>query len=89
MSGKEFLFTRTFAFGTRRHRHEATKALGGIVANHVTKYVDYLVVGTYVTDSWAHESFRRKIEKAILYRDSGTGLVFITEEHWINEGRLT
>jgi NAD-dependent DNA ligase len=86
---KQFLFTGTFAFGTRKQCHEATEARGGIIAKKVTKSIDYLVIGTYVTDSWIHESFGRKIEKAMQYRDTGTGLVIITEEHWINEGRLT
>jgi hypothetical protein len=51
----------------------------------VTKNLDYLVLGTYVTDSWIHENFGRKIEKAMGYRDSGLDLVIVTEEHWANE----
>lgn len=83
-----FLFTGTCAFGTRKQCHEATEALGGQCAKGVTKSLDFLVLGTYVTDSWAHENFGRKIEKAIEYRDNGVPLAIITEEHWINEGNL-
>jgi NAD-dependent DNA ligase len=85
---KVFLFTGTCAYGTRRQCHEATEALGGLIADGVTKKLDYLVLGTYVTDSWAHESYGRKIEKAMEYRDNGLPLVIITEEHWANSGNL-
>jgi NAD-dependent DNA ligase len=83
--GASFLFTGTCAFGTRKDCQAAIDELGGVNANSVTKTLNYLVLGTYVTDSWAHETFGRKIEKAIEYRDSGMPLIIITEEHWANE----
>lgn len=82
---KTFLFTGTCAFGTRKQCQEAIKSLGGVNAKGVTKKLDYLILGTYVTDSWAHESYGRKIEKAMEYRDSGLPISIITEEHWANE----
>lgn len=83
-----FLFTGTCAFGARKQCQNATETLGGINASGVTKSLNYLVIGSYVTDSWAHESFGRKIEKAMRYRDEGVPLVIVTEEHWVNEGNL-
>ena len=83
-AGKTFLFTGTCAYGTRKQCQAAIDSLGGINANRVTRDLGYLILGTYVTDSWAHESFGRKIEKAIEYRDSGSPLAIITEEHWLN-----
>jgi len=83
--GTSFLFTGTCAFGTRKDCQAAIDELGAINAKGVTKTLNYLVLGTYVTDSWAHETFGRKIEKAIEYRDSGMPLIIITEEHWANE----
>ncbi|MFY9142283.1 BRCT domain-containing protein [Sulfuricurvum sp.] len=83
-----FLFTGTCAFGTRKQCQDVIESLGGINANGVTKTLNYLILGTYVTDSWAHENFGRKIEKAIEYRDNGIPLVIITEEHWANEAQL-
>lgn len=85
---KSFLFTGTCAYGTRKECQLATDNLGGINAKSVTKNLDYLVLGTYVTDSWAHETFGRKIEKAMEYRNSGLPLIIITEEHWANEGGI-
>ncbi len=69
-------------------RQASIETLGGKNAGSVTKSLNYLVIGTYVTDSWAHETFGRKIEKAMEYRDSGVSLVIVTEEHWIGEAGL-
>ena len=80
-----FLFTGMCVFGTRKKCQEAIDSIGAINAKRVTKSLDYLVLGTYVTDSWAHENFGRKIEKAMEYRDNGIPLAIITEEHWADE----
>jgi NAD-dependent DNA ligase len=87
-SGQSFLFTGTCVFGTRKECQAATEKLGGSCASGVTKSLNYLVLGTYVTDSWAHETFGRKIEKAMAYRNDGVPLSIITEEHWANSGGL-
>ncbi|MFP4610647.1 MAG: BRCT domain-containing protein [Thiohalophilus sp.] len=86
--GNYFLFTGTCAFGTRKQCQEAVKSLGGLNAKGVTKSLNFLILGTYVTDSWAHETFGRKIEKAIDYRDKGVPLAIVTEAHWAKSGRL-
>jgi len=85
---RSFLFTGTCVFGTRKECHDATESLGGKCIKNVTQSLNYLVLGTYVTDSWAHENFGRKIEKVIEYKDSGLPIAIITEEHWLNEGNL-
>lgn len=86
---RSFLFTGTCAYGTRKQCHDATRALGGACTTGVTKSLDYLVVGTYVTDSWVQESHGRKIEKAVEYRNRGVALAIATEEHWADEGNLS
>ena len=83
-----FLFTGTCAYGTRRACQAAIESLGALNAKGVTKSLNYLVLGTYVTDSWAHEAFGRKIEKAMQYRDNGLPIAIVTEEHWANEAGL-
>lgn len=85
---KSFLFTGTCAFGTRSQCQKVITSLDGINSSSVTKKLNYLVLGTYVTESWAHESFGRKIEKAMEYRDSGIPLAIITEAHWIEAAGL-
>ncbi len=86
--GSTFLFTGTCAFGTRKQCQDIIESRGGINAGSVTKSLNYLVLGTYVTDSWAHENFGRKIEKAIEYRDSGSPIYIVTEAHWLNNAGL-
>ena len=86
--GSSFLFTGTCAFGTRKQCQQAIESLGGMNAKGVTKTLNYLVLGTYVTDSWIHESYGRKIEKAMEYRSGGMPLLIVSEEHWVNEAGL-
>lgn len=83
-----FAFTGTFVFGTRKECHSVTEKLGGINASGITRAIHYLVIGSYVTDSWVHETFGRKIEKAMTYRQEGCPLAIITEEHWAKAGKL-
>lgn len=84
--GHTFLFTGTCAYGTRKECQLATEKIGGLLAKSVTKSLNYLVLGTYVSESWIHENFGRKIEKAMGYRDGGLPLAIITEEHWASSG---
>jgi len=83
-----FLFTGTFAFGTRQLCHGATESIGGICDKRVTKKLQYLVVGTYVTDSWKHESFGNKIKKAVEYRGEGESISIVSESHWFDSGKF-
>lgn len=87
--GNLFLFTGTCVYGTRKQCQTAIENLGGVNATGVNKKLNYLVLGTYVTDSWVHENYGRKIEKAMQYRDEGVPIKIVTEEHWINEGGLS
>ena len=80
--GQAFLFTGTFAYGKRDLCHQAVKELGGECLKGVTKSLDFLVIGSYVTDSWKHTTYGRKIEKAVDYRSRGCPLNIISEAHW-------
>jgi hypothetical protein len=48
----------------------------------VTQKTNYVVVGTYVTDSWKHSSFGNKILTAVDYRNRGLPISIISEKHW-------
>ena len=78
-----FCFTGTFLFGTRPVCHRATEKAGGIPAPRITKKLDYLVIGTMTTRSWANTSFGRKIEKAVELQKSGVPLSIIGEQCWV------
>lgn len=88
LNGKSFLYTGTFAYGPRRLCKEATETQNGVNAKSLTKSLDYLVIGTYVTDSWKHESFGNKIKKAVEYRDKGANISIISEERWADMGNF-
>ena len=64
--------------------HEATIQAGGTVERNITMQTNFVVLGTYVTPAWVHQSFGRKIEKAMEYRDrKGTVLRIVHEEDWM------
>ena len=84
---RSFLFTGTFIFGNRRACETAVREKGGVIEKTVTRRLDYLVIGSYVTDSWKHQSFGNKIEKAMECRDSNNpSLAIISEDHWTADG---
>ena len=87
-NGTMFVFTGTFALGLRKDCHAIIESKGAKTTKNITKNVDYLVLGSYVTESWAHETYGRKIEKAIGYKQSGCPISIISEEHWISEAGL-
>jgi NAD-dependent DNA ligase len=83
-SGMRYCFTGTFAYGTRKECEAAVQDLGAVVAP-LSQSVNYLVVGIYATDSWAHSSFGRKIEQAAEWRSTGLPISIISEEHWTRQ----
>ena len=84
--GRLFCFTGTFAFGSRRDCEAAVLERGGRVGA-LTLKTDFLVIGAYATDSWAHSSFGRKIERAMQIRDDRGSVRIVSEQHWIDQMR--
>ena len=83
IAGNIFVFTGTSVFGTRRMMQDATIRAGGTIERNITMRTNFVVLGTYVTPAWVHQSFGRKIEKAMEYRDrKGTGVQIVHEEDW-------
>ena len=84
IAGNIFVFTGIGVFGTRKMMHDATIRAGGTTERNITRHTKFVVLGTYVTPAWAHQSFGRKIEKAMEYRDQkGTGLQIVHEDDWM------
>lgn len=81
-----FCFTGTFAFGSRRECEAAVQAKGGLHGS-LNRDTCYLVIGVYATDSWAHSTFGRKIEKAVEMRQKGVPIAIIGEQHWVSQLR--
>lgn len=81
--GMNFVLTGKFGHGTRSECENIVRRLGGIAQKTVTKATHYLVVGEIGTESWAHSSFGRKIEKAVQLRDLGHRIYIVHEQTWL------
>ncbi len=82
--GMRFCFTGTFVIGNRNDCEKVVNDRGA-TSGPIRQSTNYLVIGTYVTDSWIHESFGRKIEKAVKWREEGAPLSIISEDLWVKE----
>ena len=79
---RRFCFTGTFAYGSRSDCSRAIESRGGAREERPTRNTNYLVVGAYATDSWAHSAWGRKVEKVLDLREKGTTIAIIGESHW-------
>ena len=82
--GKSFCFTGKFAYGLRKDCEKAVELRGGVIADNVTKKLDYLVIGLMGNEDWAHSIFGRKIQKAIDYNEKNATIAIIGEDDWAN-----
>lgn len=76
-------FTGEFLYGTRAACERLVLKLGARYADTVSRKVNILVIGTKVSDDWAHTSFGRKIQKAMELRDQGHPIEIISERRWL------
>ena len=79
-----FCFTGKFLLGNRNQCQDMVIQRGGMVANTITKELNFLVLGLVGSRDWAHSTFGRKIEKAVEYRTKGQRPAIISEEHFAN-----
>lgn len=78
-----FNVTGKFAFGSRQKVADAIVQKGGFAKDAMPSLEsNYLVIGVFASRDWIHANFGRKIERAMELRDSGSGLVIISEEYW-------
>lgn len=80
-ANNRFCFTGPFQFGSRKDCHSLVEDRGG-VAGSLTKKTDFLVIGTYVSESWKHTNFGTKIIKGMNMRNNGVPLCIISERTW-------
>jgi NAD-dependent DNA ligase len=86
--GREFVFTGTCAYGTRKKCEAEVAARGGRCSKTVTSRCDFLVVGLIASPSWTFSTHGRKIEEAVESRSQGHRLAIVPEEHWIEALQL-
>lgn len=80
--GQRYCFTGTFNFGQRKHC-EQTVIERGATAGGLSKQTNFLVIGTYATESWMHSSFGNKIMHACEMREHGVPISIVSEAHWV------
>lgn len=78
-----FCFTGNFLYGTRAACERAVMQRGAMAFDGIRKNLEYLVVGTMVSEDWANSSHGRKIEKAVEYQGKGCPILIISEQHWV------
>jgi NAD-dependent DNA ligase len=81
-AGSSFCLSGQFVFGPRKVCQSFIVANGGHVIGDVTPQLDYLVIGGLGSPDWKHGQFGRKLNKAIKYRQDGTGLIILHEDVW-------
>ncbi|EHW9405412.1 BRCT domain-containing protein [Salmonella enterica] len=75
--------TGKFLCGSRRQCEADLIKLGCKISDRVTQDLDYLIIGALSSKDWKFQSFGRKIEQAIEYRNNkGASLKILSEEHW-------
>lgn len=88
-TGMSFLWTGTPAYGSRKQCLDEIVARGGVVKTQMSKAVDYVVIGTYATPRWKHESHGGKIQDAVDYRARFGKPAIISEGHLIKALKST
>ena len=83
-SGRSFIFTGKFSYGTRKTCQLAVTERGGYAPSKkfVSREIDYLVIGAEGSKVWKRGSYGNKIERAILARREHGAPAIISEEHW-------
>jgi NAD-dependent DNA ligase len=82
IEGHSFCFTGNFDYGTRTECQAAVNSRGGLAVDSITRKLHYLVIGDLGSEFWKHSSFGHKISKAVEYRERGTPLIIVSEQHW-------
>ncbi len=77
-----FCFTGEFLHGTRAACERAVLKHGAMPLDNVSKKLDYLVIGSMISPAWQNETFGKKIQKAVEYRDRGVEICIISEQQW-------
>lgn len=77
--GKTFCFTGKSAKMSREELAEKVILAEGIFTNHLSNYVDYLIIGADGNPAWSYACYGRKVEKAINFRKKGANLLIIHE----------
>jgi NAD-dependent DNA ligase len=84
--GKGFVLSGQFAYGRKNLVIDVIESKGGVVHTNVRRSTDYLLVGSFVSEGWAHGSYGRKIEAAMEGRAAGHGIAIVSEARSVATG---
>lgn len=76
---KGFCITGEFKAGPRSQIENEIKSRGGIIKSGVSRKVDYLVVGSDGSESWAFNCYGLKVQRAMDIRKAGHPIVIVHE----------
>ncbi|CAI0864920.1 BRCT domain-containing protein [Serratia quinivorans] len=83
IKGATICLTGKFLCGSREKCKSDIESAGGVVVNRVSQSLDYLIIGALSSKDWRYQSYGRKIELAVEYRDiRKLPLKIISEEIW-------
>jgi NAD-dependent DNA ligase len=77
--GKVFAFTGSSTKYSREEFKKIVENLGGIVANSVSKKLDYLIIGADGNPCWAYACYGRKVEMVVALRKGGAKILIVHE----------
>ena len=78
-----FCFTGNFLYGTRNACERAITERGGNAIPRIKKDLNYLVIGTMVSNDWVHTSHGRKIENALEFKKDNCPIYIVSEKQWV------
>ncbi|MBT3879262.1 MAG: NAD-dependent DNA ligase [Candidatus Scalindua sp.] len=78
-----FCFTGNFLYGTRNACERAITERGGTAIPRIKKDLNYLVIGTMVSNDWVHTSHGRKIENALEFKKDNCPIYIVSEKQWV------
>ena len=82
--GRNFCCTGKFLLGSRAECEAIITSKGGRSQKSLTLETDYLIVGGKLSPSWAHETYGRKIENALMNKLDGRPVALVAEEDWMS-----
>jgi BRCA1 C Terminus (BRCT) domain len=91
-SGGTFAFTGASARYSRKLLGEVVTSLGGVVADGVSKKINYLIIGADGNPCWAYACYGRKVEKAIELRKQGSPILLVHEHDFhdsVEDAKIT
>lgn len=86
-AGKVFLWSGTSRYGSRSQCLDEIVSRDGQVKSNLSRKVDYVVIGYYVSPNWLHESYGGKIKDAVRYRAKYGKPAIISEDQFIEAVR--